>query len=463
MAAALMLKRRGIRARFIEWVKHCGFEPAAHHRLLIEKLEAVARGEIQRLAVFMPPGSAKSTYASVLFPPWLLQARRGWNVLAASHTTELAEKWGRRVRNLIADNSPTLDLALSADSTAAGRWALTSKSEYYAAGVGTGIAGFRANLGIIDDPIRSRQDADSDLIRDRVWDWYINDFRTRLVPGAAEILIQTRWHEDDLAGRALNHQKWDTVSLPAIAMANDPLGRKPGEPLWADDAYGYGAQLTDLSTSTPPRTWNALYQQDPTPDDGTFFKNEWLGEYTEPPPHLYTYGASDFAVTDGDGDFTEHGVFGVDHAGNVYALDWWRGQTTADVWIEKLCDSIVKHKPLCWFGESGPIRRSIEPFLMKRMQERGAYSRIEWLASIHDKPTRARSIQALASMGKLWLPKGAEWVPELRKQMVTFPAGRQDDGVDVLSLLGRGLEFMGNAAIPSEPEPGYSGPGAWLG
>lgn len=412
----------------------------------------------------MPPGSAKSTYASVLFPPWLLQRRRGWNVLAASHTTELAEKWGRRVRNLIADNEAVLDLALSADSTAAGRWALSTKSEYYAAGVGTGIAGFRANLGIIDDPIRSRQDADSDLIRDRVWDWYINDFRTRLVPDAAQILIQTRWHEDDLAGRALNHESWDTVSLPAIALENDPLGRKPGEPLWGDDDYGYGRQLSELKATTPPRTWNALYQQDPVPDDGTFFKTEWLGEYDKAPAPLYIYGASDFAVTEGDGDYTEHGVFGVDHQGNIYALDWWRGQASADVWIERLCDMIVKHKPLCWFGESGPIRRSIEPFLVRRMSERSAFARLEWLASIHDKPTRARSIQGLASMGKLWFPKsGADWVPELRKQMVTFPAGRLDDGVDVLSLIGRGLEFMGSAAVPHEPEASFSGSGGWMG
>jgi len=458
-----MLQRRAIRASFTEWCGHCGFTPAAHQRLLGGKLEAVARGEIPRLAVFMPPGSAKSTYGSVLFPPWLLQRRRGWNVLAASHTTELAEKWGRRIRNLIADNARVLDLELSADSTAAGRWALTTKSEYYAAGVGTGIAGFRANLGIIDDPIRSRQDADSDLLRDRVWDWYINDFRTRLVPGAAEVLIQTRWHEDDLAGRALQHQDWHVVSLPALAIADDPLGRRPGEPLWSDDDYGYGAQLIELATSTPSRTWNALYQQNPIPDDGTFFKSEWLGEYDKAPAHLYVYGASDFAVTEGDGDYTEHGVFGVDHQGNIYALDWWRGQASADVWIERLCDQIVKHKPMCWFGESGPIRRAVEPFLMRRMQERQAYCRVEWLPSIHDKPTRARPFQALASMGKFWSPKPApEWAVELRRQMLTFPAGKFDDGVDVLSLIGRGLEFIGNASIPTEPDESYAGPGGWM-
>jgi hypothetical protein len=249
------LRRRLVRRSLTEWCKFAGFEPAAHHLLLIDALEQVARGEVPRLAVFMPPGSAKSTYSSVLFPPWLMQSVLG-SVLAASHTTELAEKWGRRVRNLINEHSAALGIQTAADNQAAGRWALTSGSEYYAAGVGSGIAGFRARFGIIDDPIRSRQDADSELIRDRIWDWYINDFRTRLVPGAAEILIQTRWHEDDLAGRALQHNDWKVISLPAIAEDDDLLGRKPGEPLWDDDAYGYGHQIEELRKNTPPRTWS---------------------------------------------------------------------------------------------------------------------------------------------------------------------------------------------------------------
>src|SRR6478609_4764246 len=183
-------KRRSIRRSLTEWCRLCGFEPARHHRLLIEKLEAVACGDIKRLAVFMPPGSAKSTYASKLFPAWLLQRHPTANILAASHTTELAEKWGRWVRNIVKEHSSELGITPSDDSQAAGRWALKSGGEYYAAGVGTGIAGFRAKYGLIDDPVRSRQDADSELIRDRIWDWYINDFRTRLVPGAAEVLIQ---------------------------------------------------------------------------------------------------------------------------------------------------------------------------------------------------------------------------------------------------------------------------------
>ncbi len=135
-AAQTLLTRRRARASLIEFARLCGFEPAAHHRLLIEKLEAVARDDIDRLMVFMPPGSAKSTYCSVLFPPWYLAQHPDHALIAASHTQELAERWGRRVRNLIAEHANTLSLALSVDSSAAGRWETEAGGEYYAAGVG---------------------------------------------------------------------------------------------------------------------------------------------------------------------------------------------------------------------------------------------------------------------------------------------------------------------------------------
>src|SRR5580704_19576012 len=137
MAAETLLQRRKTRANLIEWCRYCGSEPARHHRLIIDRLERVARGEIDWLAIFAPPGSAKSTYASILFPPWYMAAAGG-SIIASSHTTELAEKWGRRVRNLIAEHHETLGTALASDSQAAGRWALTSGAEYFAAGVGTG-------------------------------------------------------------------------------------------------------------------------------------------------------------------------------------------------------------------------------------------------------------------------------------------------------------------------------------
>lgn len=425
--------------------------------MLISELEKIATGETHNLAVFMPPGSAKSTYASVLFPPWLL-CSSAWNILAASHTTELARRWGRRIRNLIAEHSADLRIALADDSQAAERWALTNGAEYYAAGVGTGIAGFRARLGLIDDPIRSRQDADSELIRDRIWDWYINDFRTRLVPGAAEILIQTRWHEDDLAGRALQHKNWRVIELPALAIdKDDPLGRKIGEPLWDDDDYGYGSQLVELSTSTPARTWSALYQQRPAPDEGAFFKAEWLRPYDlDKPPALNTltvYGASDYAVTDSGGDWTCHIVVGLDPDDRLWLLDLWRGQKQGDVWIDALCDLVAYYKPMAWAEETGQIKAALGPFIEERMRKRKAYVSREQFPTRGDKAVRARSIQGRMALNGLYVPIAAPWYADFRSELLSFPAGKHDDQVDALGLIGQLLDLMFSREKPKAQQP----------
>jgi predicted phage terminase large subunit-like protein len=446
---------RTVRASLTEWCRLCGFEPAAHHRLLIAALEKVAAGIIPRLAVFMPPGSAKSTYTSVLFVAWLMQQQE--NVLAASHTTELAEKWGRRIRNLIAEYKTVLGVELAQDNLAAHRWATTKGAEYYAAGVGTGIAGFRGKYGIIDDPVRSRQDADSELIRDRTWDWYLNDFVPRLVPGSRQILIQTRWHEDDLAGRALQHDDWHVISLPAIAEENDPLGRKPGEPLWADDAYGYGAQLLDIRGKTPPRTWSALYQQRPAPEEGDYFKAEWLAEYQTLPMRreMKFYGGSDYAVTADGGDYTVHGVLGLDPDGNMYLPALWRGQTASDVWVEAFCDLVEEWHPEGWAEETGQIKAGVGPFLVRRMIERQAYVYREQFPTKYDKAVRAQSIRGRMAMRRLYVPKGAPWVPALRSELLSFPAGAHDDQVDMLGLIGQLLDRMqaGKRWQPEKPKP----------
>ena len=244
-----------------------GITPQSHHQLLIEKLTAVAEGKIPNLAVFMPPGSAKSTYCSILFVPWYLARFQNKSIIAASHTIELAEKWGRRIRNLIVEHGATLGIELAKDSQAAGRWALTQGGAYHAAGVGSAIVGFRADGAIIDDPVRSREDADSKVVRDKTWEWFLSDLTTRLLPGGFKVLIQTRWHEDDLAGRILAEanrtgEQWDVISLPAEAGEDDPLGRQPGEMLWSDDeAYGYARMLEREKNSQPLRNWAALYQQ----------------------------------------------------------------------------------------------------------------------------------------------------------------------------------------------------------
>lgn len=446
------MHRRSIRRNLTDWCRLCGFEPARHHYLLIEELEKVARGETRKLAFFLPPGSAKSTYGSVLFPPWFMQTIKG-NVLAACHTTELAEKWGRRVRNLVNEHSTTLGVSVAADNQAAGRWALTSGAEYYAAGVGTGIAGFRAKLGLIDDPIRSRQDADSELIRDRIWDWYINDFRTRLVPGAAEILIQTRWHEDDLAGRALQHGDWKVVSLPAIAEENDQLGREPGQPLWADGDYGYGDQIQEIRRNTPARTWSALYQQRPAPEEGDYFRSDWLKPYTKDQlparATMRVYGASDYAVTANGGDFTVHAVIGLDPDGRPWLLDLWRKQTASDVWVETFCDLVLKWKPIGWAEEQGQIRSGIGPYLDRRQRERKAYvARDVFPTRGGDKAIRASSMRGMMAQHGLYVPTDADWYPDFRSELLSFPAGKHDDQVDAIGLVGQLLDKMVSGAKP---------------
>lgn len=449
-AAKELLKRRSVRQSLTEFARLCGFEPARHHLLLIDALEAVERGDLQRLAVFMPPGSAKSTYASKLFPPWLMARQPKANILAASHTTELAEKWGRWVRNIVNEHSITLGVSPSPDSQAAGRWSLTSGAEYYAAGVGTGIAGFRAKYGLIDDPIRSRQDADSELIRDRIWDWYINDFRTRLVPGAAEILIQTRWHEDDLAGRALNHSNWHVISLPAIAEENDQLGRAVGEPLWDDDAYGYGEQIEELRKNTPARTWSALYQQRPAPEEGDYFKADWLKPYDHKPDPktMRIYGGSDYAVTSDGGDYTVHAVIGLDPEGRMYLLDLWRKQAAADKWVEAFCDLVIEWKPVAWAEEQGQIRSGVGPFLDRRIRERKAYVVREQFPTRGDKAVRARSMAGRMGLEGLYVPINAPWYADFRSELLSFPAGKHDDQVDAIGLVGQLLDKMMSGTKP---------------
>jgi predicted phage terminase large subunit-like protein len=437
-------------ARFIAFLD-LGFTPAAHHKLLISALEAIERGDVRRLMVLMPPGSAKSTYASQLFPPWYIGRNPKHSLIGVSNKTELAEKWSRRARNILVrpEFRQVFGFGVNEQVSAVGSWENERGGEYHAAGMGAAIAGRRADLAIIDDPVSSREDADSEHIREKHWDWYTNDFLTRLKPGARQILIQTRWHEDDLGGRILEREAddWHVIKLPMEATTADPLGRQPGERLWPEHFTEEQVNKAKLDV----RSWNALYQQEPAPDTGAFFKRGDFQEYIALPSPLHLYGASDYAVTEDGGDYTEHGIFGLDFNGDLYLVDWWRDQAPSNEWIEAQCDLIAKHQPLCWFGEKGSIQKAVEPFLKRRMNERMTLCRLEWLPSITDKATRARAIQARVSMGKVYVPKSAPWLADVMGQLLRFPAGRYDDAVDVCSLIGRGLEFT--QVPPSAKKP----------
>jgi predicted phage terminase large subunit-like protein len=209
-------------------------------------------------------------------------------------------------------------------------------------------------------------------------------------------------------------------------------------------------KLEQIRSVIGERDWSALYQQKPAPDEGLYFKRDWFRWYDERPKHLRIYGASDYAVTDGGGDYTVHLVAGVDPDDNIYVLDVWRKQTNSDVWVESWLDLVRTNKPLLWAEEKGQIVKSIGPFLEKRMLETKTYCRREGLTSAADKPTHSRSIQARASMGKVYLPRNAPWLTDFLSELLTFPAGRTDDQVDAFGKIGRLLDEMIPAHVPKE-------------
>lgn len=405
------------------------YQRAQHHEQIAAKLEAVERGEIDRLMIFMPPRHGKSELASKRFPAWCLGKEPMRQIIAASYNSDLANDFGRNVRNIVAEpefGQVFPQVSLAPDSQAANRMNTNKGGAYVAAGVGTAVTGRGAHIALIDDPFKDREEADSERRRELVWDWYRSTLYTRLMPGGAIVLIQTRWHEDDLAGRLLEQERdqWDVLELAAI--------NKQGKALWPD-WYGLDA-LNRIKNTIGPREWSALYQQQPQPDDGTFFKREWFKTWVKLPGLRY-YGTSDYAVTDGGGDYTVHTVWGIDSAGDLYRVEQWKGQTASDQWIERKLDLIAKHKPLCWFGEGGVIQKAVEPMLRRRMRERNVHCRLEWLPSVADKPTRARSFQAMAATGRVHVEQGADL-----SEFLVFPAGKHDDEVDTASLIGRAID-----------------------
>ena len=247
--------------------------------------------------------------------------------------------------------------------------------------------------------------------------------------------------------------RWDILELPAIT--------SDGRALWPDR---YPLEyLERIKRVTLPRHWSALYQQRPAPEEGAYYKRDWFRWYDTKPQQLRIYGASDYAVTDGDGDYTVHVVVGVDPDDNIYVLDLWRGQTSSDQWIDAMLDLVRQHKPLMWVEEQGQIIKSIGPFLDKRMRESKTYCRREQVASAADKPTRSRSIQARTAMGKVYLPSKATWLADFTSELLTFPAGKHDDQVDALGLIGRMLDELIPASMPKADkrphQDGYSSVG----
>jgi predicted phage terminase large subunit-like protein len=270
LAARLKL-RQSLRTWAIEALAPVELKPAAHHLLLLRKLQnlLVGRRGSRRLMVHMPPGAAKSTYGSVLFPVWALAARPRTSVVMACHTASLAEHLGRSVRHLAAENELRLGYELAADDRSAQRFSTNLGGSFFATGVHGPLTGRRADVIIVDDPVKSLAEAESRTARDSLYEWFRVDLLTRLRPGGRVVLIMTRWHPDDLAGRLAADGGWEVLSLPALAEPGDPLGRREGAALWP--AWEDCAALEQVRASVGERAWAALYQQSPRVREGGMF------------------------------------------------------------------------------------------------------------------------------------------------------------------------------------------------
>jgi len=446
----------------VENVHRSRYLPAKHHRAIAAALEEVEKGNYRRLIIVCPPRHGKSELASKKFIPFYVGRNPSHSVIFGSYNQRFAEDTGAKVRDVMLSTPYRQifpEVTLRTDSKAKDRLETTQDGMMAFVGRGGSITGRGGHLLLLDDPIKDRKEANSKIIRDQVWDWFTQVMATRLMDKDGRIvIIQTRWHEDDLIGRLTDpsnsystpeeRAQWKIIDLPALALENDPLGRKVGEPLWPDR---FDESFFENQRRLDPYAFSCIYQGRPTITGGTFFQHEWLQTYKpdELPAELRVYVGSDHAVALRQAnDSTCLIPVGVDERDNIFVLPdvYWRKSDAFTV-VEKMLDIIRKRKPIVWWAERTHISKSIGPFLRKRMNETQTYCAIYEVTPVADKQTRAQAIQARMSMGKVFFPAYAPWWPEARDQLLKFPNAQHDDFVDALAYIGLGLATM----VPSKP------------
>ena len=438
-----------IRKSFLVFCIHAlapvGQAPAAHHRFLIAKLQDIADGAApkKRTMVCLPPGSAKTTYVSRLFPAWYfghrINDRATTSIIAASHTADLAESISKDVQNYVRDNEDQLGYGLETESVAG--WITTRRGNYKPAGVGGPITGRRADLAIIDDPVKDRQTADSEADRNRVWNWYSSTLRTRLKPGAPVLLVMTRWHEDDLGGRLLKYQPhlWDVVSIPAQAVENDPLGREPGEWLWGDDTYNYAEELrhakSEAEINGEMRDWSALYQQNPQPLEGALFKAVFLQVIPEAPVGGRDVRAWDIAATKQVGTKDPDWTVGIRlrrmYDGRFVVVNVVRFRGGPDEVERAILNTARQDGPGVTVGLPQDPGQAGKAQVLYFTRQLAGY-RVESSPESGDKTERAAPVASQVNVGNFFLVNAA-WNAPFINEFASFPSGTKDDQVDALS------------------------------
>ena len=459
------------------------YKPSYHHQIIAENLELLHDGLLTRVILTCPPRHGKTALATIGFVAWYMGRNPGKSVIVGTYNSEFAEDLGRQVRDYI--QSKTFQqifpgVVLKTDSRAADRLKTGQGGQAVFVGRGGAVTGRGGDLLIIDDPLKDAEEAASPTIRQKMWDWFNKTFMTRGMTDKVRVmLIQTRWHEDDLIGRLTDPKNpdytereaamWAKIDMPALCTDpdNDPLGRDFGDALWPQrfsELYLNGIRSRD------PLGFSSLYQCSPAPPEGILFTKDCLQTYKrgELPKNLRIYMASDHAVsTKQQRDKTCIIAGGLDEDDNLWILPeiFWR-QASADQVVEGMLGMIVEHKPLIWWAEGGAIGKSLGPFLRKRMQEESTYCAIHEVTPAADKLTRAQAIHGRAMMGKVFFPSFAPWWGEAKDELMKFPTATHDDFVDALSHLGRGLTMMVAADRRAQRKKTTTGPAvgtlAWV-
>lgn len=439
------------------------YQIAPHHRLLAGVLEDVEAGRKTRVIVTMPPRHGKSELTTRLLPAWFMGRNPHGQVIVGAYNDDKARDFGRDV--LAVFKEPTFghvfpSFALNPAAKAADHVRTLDGGEMLFAGIGGSATGYGANLLVIDDPIKNREEADSAANREKIWNWFLDVANTRLMPGGAIVIVLTRWHEDDLVGRIMNPAYvpedlaagWHIVNLPAIAEASDPLGRVPGEPLWPE---WYGLERLEEVRRTNPRGFISLYQQRPAPEEGSYFRKSMIKTYAQDhlPKRLRYYGVSDHAATsDPQRDASCFIVFGVDEHDDVWIVDCWWGREEALTASARLLEMIKRWRPLQWFPANDNIFKTFRPFLDKRLREEEVWCVIDPIQEAKDIEARAQAIQGRMDQGRVRLPQGAYWLADATAELLSFPNAKHDDFVAAMALIGLALGRIIRASRPANTD-----------
>jgi predicted phage terminase large subunit-like protein len=461
------------------------YEPAMHHKIIAAALQEVEAGRILRLAVSVPPQFGKSELTSRRFPPWVVGRNPDKHIMFGTYSQDFAEKFGYQVRGIIdrPDYRQVFPKVRLADGSKS-RSQMTIH-EYLGSllfiGRGGMGSGNPAWLFVIDDPIKDAKEAQSATIRDDVWDWYTHVVEARCNVFSAQIIIQTRWHEDDLIGRLTDKnnphyhplvaKQWKVINIPAVIQDEEMaaiMGKKVGDALWPER---FPLETLAVKQALDPVAYSALYMGSPTPPEGVFFKAEDIAEYSPDmmPKTFRPYMTGDLAL--GESKQNDHscvGMWMLDEHDNLFlhpAIYWDRKK--ADASVEKIIDMMLEHKPMDTWWEKGQIDKAVGPFLMKRAAERKCYHGITALPLAGDKGFRASAIRGRMRMKKVLFPKWAPWWPRAKEQLLKFTGSGEDledDFVDMCSLIGQALGKQLRAEGPrtSNVIPMKTGTLSWI-